>query len=73
MRKEKEIKFKRHHSSPRKGTYEVVITKEEWEDHGISKAGYYSLNKRCEGTEGIVTYIWLDDKEIKIINEKLKE
>ena len=69
----KEIKFKRHHSSLRKGTYEVVITKEEWEDHGISKAGYYRLNKRCEGAAGIVTNIWLDDKEIQMINEKLKE
>ena len=70
---EKEIKFKRHHTSPLKGIYEVVITKEEWIDHGISKAGYYRLNKRCEGAAGLVTSIWLDEKEIKMINERLKD
>ena len=72
MEPKKEFKYRRPNSWPCKGSYEVVITAEEWQDHGITHPGYYKLNKRCAGAAGIVTSIWLDAKEIERINRALQ-
>lgn len=49
--------------------YKLEITREEWEDHGINEPGYYKVNKRCEGIAGILQSVWLDRKEIQMIND----